>query len=164
MFDTLTFATINKFRGVPGRLFFTASVGRKRLRTTQTRARHRPDFLYQVPEMPGKSAAPSAKATAGLKPEADSIRWAQGKANQVRIANLFLANAATANPDLAAKWGSDWASIPEEHVTAPELWAHLADFRGRGDDGRREGRRRRRGGRRRGRRQGRGLEPVRVLG
>ena len=46
--------------------------------------------------MPGKSAAPSAKATAGLKPEADSIRWAQGKANQVRIANLFLANAATA--------------------------------------------------------------------
>jgi len=78
--------------------------------------------------MPGSAAKASAKATAGLTPEADSLRWAQGKANQVRIGNLFLSNAATANPELATKWGSDWARIAEEHMTAPELWAHLADF------------------------------------
>lgn len=68
------------------------------------------------------------KATAPMAPEADSKRWAAGKANQVRIANIFLANAATANPDLSAKWSTDWAKVPEEVLTDFEIWQHLSDF------------------------------------
>ena len=51
-----------------------------------------------------------------------------GKANMVRIANLFLANIAATKSELAALWGSDWASIPEEHACTKKLFEELASY------------------------------------
>ena len=57
-----------------------------------------------------------------------SDEWVSGKANQVRIGNLFLASISISNPQQSALWGTDWGSVPEEQICTKDFFALLATF------------------------------------
>ena len=50
------------------------------------------------------------------------------KGNHVRIGNMFLAHIAEGSPDLSAKWGEDWETVPEEYACNQEIFEHMANY------------------------------------
>jgi hypothetical protein len=63
-----------------------------------------------------------------MTPLGETDGWCKSKANQVRIANMFLEHTAEVDPSLAANWGAKWDNVPEEYACSKELFAHLATY------------------------------------
>ena len=52
--------------------------------------------------------------------------WQKAKVGHLKKGDDFLAFIADEEPELAARWGSEWTRLPERESTMCEVYGHLA--------------------------------------
>ena len=83
---------------------------------------------------PKKKAAPCPGLAPGLALPKEMLSGGtskvtkQAKANQHAKGDAFLKYIKENDADLSARWGSEWASVPEEELTQEGIWGHFASF------------------------------------
>ena len=83
---------------------------------------------------PRKKAAPCPGLAPGLALPKEMLSGGQSKeAKAARVSqyakgDAFLLYISEHSAELSARWGKEWASIPEEQLTMAELWGHVASF------------------------------------
>ena len=73
-------------------------------------------------------AAVAAGASIEMTADGGSASWENNKNNQTRLANEFLKHISITDSALCKKWGSDWATVAEEHRCGKEVYGHLANW------------------------------------
>ena len=69
--------------------------------------------------------ASSKEAMEPMQAGGSSKGWTQAKDAFIDKGNLFLQHL---DPELAAKYGSEWGAVPEEHAASHELHEMTATF------------------------------------
>ena len=72
----------------------------------------------------------SGEAMEPMQAGGSSKGWRRRQAKDAFVdkGNLFLQHLASSNPELAAKYGSEWGAVPEEHAASHELHEMTATF------------------------------------
>ena len=73
-------------------------------------------------------ASKSAGGSKEMKGGGQSKGTTTGKANQIRIFNLFLQTIQTTDPELASAWGATWEELPEAVLADTAVWGHFATY------------------------------------
>jgi hypothetical protein len=71
---------------------------------------------------------PPSEAMTAMTMDGASTSNASNIASHNKIGDAFLEAIASSNPELAAKWGAKWVSVPEEFACANEIHEFNATF------------------------------------
>ena len=82
---------------------------------------------------PRKSSSPRKAAAPAAPPKempsgGTSKPTQQAKSNQQAKGDSFLKYIKEHDADLSARWGTDWASVPEGELTQESIWGHFASY------------------------------------
>ena len=80
------------------------------------------------PKSPCSKKAAAEQPPQEMQATGQSKEAKQARANQYAKGDAFLKYISEHSAELSARWGNEWASIPEEEMTMAEVWGHLASF------------------------------------
>ena len=81
--------------------------------------------------MAAGSAKPASKAprkTKEMTAGGASANWAACKVTHMKQGDKFLAHIADTDAELSARWGTNWAQVPEAEARSTEIYGHLATY------------------------------------
>lgn len=99
-------------------------------------SRQPPSEIAKGPSIPGgrwrleaqRRAMASSSGSVAMTADGSSESWENNKGNQTRLGNEFLKHISNTDSALSHKWGTDWATAPEQYAAHTEIYEHGASF------------------------------------